>query len=104
MSEKESNPKKKFNKVWIGLLTGIILPVIAVYIFYQIKARPGIDVVTYVNYLVEIGTFLPVFSLATVTNLLPFYLFNSLNYLYSSRGVVIAVFLYVILVVIVKFA
>ncbi len=104
MSEQEAKSKKKFNKIWIGLLTGLILPALVVYVFFLIKAKPGIGFIEYLSFLQKIGTFLPIFSLATVSNLLPFYLFNHLNYLYSSRGVLIAVFLYVVLVVVVKFA
>ncbi|MEA3447949.1 MAG: hypothetical protein U9Q98_05805 [Bacteroidota bacterium] len=104
MSEKEVNPKRKFNKIWLGLLIGLILPILVVYIFYLIKAKPGIDFMQYITKLKNMGTFLPIFSLATVSNLLPFYIFNYLHYLYSSRGVLISVFLYIIFVVIVKFA
>ncbi|MDA3819955.1 MAG: hypothetical protein PF590_05795 [Candidatus Delongbacteria bacterium] len=104
MSEKEVNPKRKFNKIWLGLLIGLILPVLVVYVFYLIKSRPGADFVEYITYMKKTGTFLPIFSLATVSNLLPFYLFNYLHYLYSSRGILISVFLYVIFVVILKFA
>jgi hypothetical protein len=104
MNDKTNNPKKRFNKIWIGLLVGLILPVLVLYVFHLIKAKPGIDFIEYFQWLIDTGTFLPIFSLATVSNLLPFYLFNHLNYLYSSRGVLISVFLYVIFVVVVKFA
>ena len=96
--------KSKFNKAWFGLLIGMVLPLIVVLIFYLMRARPGVGLYAYLDYLVSMGTFLPIFSLATLVNLLPFYLFKNLGFWYANRGIVFSIFLYVILVVVLKFA
>ena len=95
--------KQKLNKPWIGLVIGLILPFLAVLIFYMIRARPGVPLLRYIDYLISMGTFLPIVSLATLVNLLPFYIGKHFGLWYANRGIVFSIFLYVIIVILIKF-
>jgi len=95
---------QKLNKPWFGILIGMVLPLIVVLVFYLVKARPGVGIIPYLKYLVAMGTFLPIFSMATLVNLIPFYILKNLGYWYANRGIVFSIFVYVVIVVILKFA
>ncbi|MFO7879863.1 MAG: hypothetical protein ACLFM1_05420 [Bacteroidales bacterium] len=103
MNEKKKK-RQKFNKPWFGLLIGLTLPLLVVVIFYLTRARSGVSLFQYLDYLVAMGTFLPIFSLATLVNLIPFYILKGYEYWYANRGIVFSIFLYVIVVILLKFA
>jgi len=83
----------KLNKRNIGLILGLILPVISAIIVYKTKffyLTPG----EFYNQLIEMGIHLKIVSLAVVPNLLLFFIFIWLNYLMAARGVLLATFIY----------
>ncbi len=96
--------KQKLNKHLYGLLLGLILPLVVVVILSLFRNREVIGIVEYIKYLHKMGTLLPVLSVATLINLVPFYLFKRLDMWYFSKGVVFSVFLYLVFIVVLKFA
>jgi hypothetical protein len=94
--------KQRLNKPVYGLIIGLILPLLVVLLMYLLKDdKQGI--VPYFKYLTRMGTFLPMLSLTTLINLIPFYLFKRFEMWYINKGIVFSIFLYVVIVVFMKF-
>ena len=94
-----------FNKPWIGLLAGILLPLISFIIYYLVQTK-GLDLglIKFLNTLQMNSAFVAVFSLSVLPNLLLYFLCKQLNLWYTIKGIVFSVFIYTIVIVVLKFA
>jgi hypothetical protein len=92
----------KYNKVIIGLIPGIIIPVITFIGFYIFKSRVS-SIIDYVKLTIEMDLLSNVLSLCALPNLIIFFIFLSKNYYYSARGVIFATFMWAIIVVIARY-
>ena len=91
-----------FDKTWIGLIAGLIAPVIALLLYYLINYR-FMTIKNFINYL-ELGdTYTPVISLSVLANLGVFYLFIWKEKYKGARGVLAATFIWAGLVLYLKF-
>lgn len=100
------NMIKKYNKPFIGLALGMILPLISFciyYLFMLIKSKE-LGFGEFLETLYKTGSFTAVFSICILPNLLLFFLFKKLDYWYAIKGVIISVMIYTLLVVVLKFA
>ena len=91
-----------FNNIYLGLLAGLLVPVLAMAIFYLITfdyISPG----EFLQSLITKKKISSVISLGVIPNLLVFFIFIRLNYLYSARGVLAATLMFALIVVITKF-
>jgi len=82
------NPQKmqKFNTLATGIITGIVLPIIVYFILYYAKVQ-DVSFTLFSNNLV-IGNIIPIIiSHCILPNLLLFFVFNGLNWVQASRGV-----------------
>ncbi len=95
--------KQRLNKPVYGVLLGLLLPFLAVVVMYFLQDKQDIPFGDYLKYLTRMGTFLPMLSLTTLINLIPFYLFKRLEMWYINKGVVFSIFLYLVLIVVLKF-
>ncbi len=93
---------EKYNTVHIGLLLGIISPLIGFLVIYLVAFR-GMSFSEYVQLLIYNGKLSSIISLSVIPNLLLFFIFIWLNYLYSARGVLASTLLFALVVVITKF-
>ncbi len=96
--------KQRLNKPGYGLILGLILPFIVIVIMFFLQDNKDFTLINYIKYLTHMGTFLPMLSLTTLVNLIPFYLFKRLEMWYINKGIVFSIFLYVVFVVFLKFA
>lgn len=96
--------KQRLNKPIYGVILGLILPFIVVVIMYFLQDKQDVAFGDYLKYLSRMGTFLPMLSMTTLINLAPFYLFKRLEMWYINKGVVFSIFLYLVLIVVLKFA
>lgn len=94
--------KKKFDEVYLGIITGIIVPIISVSIYYFIKYADNQSIIQFILSLQGRGLFSKIISLAAIPNLLLFFIYLWTNRNFSARGVIIATFVYVIFVLILK--
>ncbi len=83
----------KLNKLYIGVVLGLILPIIAVFVLYKTKFY-YLTPEEFYKQLLDLGVHLKVISLAVVPNLLIFFVFIWINYLQSAKGVLLATFIY----------
>ena len=92
---------EKFNKLWVGLLSGLILPMIAFYFGWKIK-YPETGFVEYLEILKILGIFLKVSSLCVAINLILFYPFLNSNRFLATRGVLMATLIYALVIMLVE--
>lgn len=94
--------KSKFNNIRLGLLLGILAPVLTMFIIYLLKfTNYGFQEL--VEMLVAKKVFTKIISLCVIPNLALFFLFLNKNYFRSARGVLLATLLFAIFVFITKF-
>jgi O-antigen/teichoic acid export membrane protein len=100
------NMIKKYNKPFIGLALGMILPIISflIYYFYMLMKTKDLGFIDFLETLKRTESFTAVLSICVLPNLLLFFLFKKLDYWYAIKGVIISVMIYTLLVVVLKFA
>ncbi|MBT3301417.1 MAG: hypothetical protein HOD63_03560 [Bacteroidetes bacterium] len=93
---------KKNDNLWIGVVIGLIMSVIAVIAFYFIKF-PEREFGSYLKILVRTkDLFAPLLSLAGIPNLVIFYLFINRERYKTAKGLIMATFLLVLAVILIK--
>jgi len=94
----------KWDSLSLGLTIGIIAPVIAMtaYCFYY-PMTSGMSVSAFVDLLIGSNAYIKVMSLSVIINLALFFLALRRDLNYSARGILLASFIYVGLIVFLKF-
>lgn len=91
-----------FDKTWIGLLIGIVAPLISFILYYFINYH-FMPFRSFINYMKLGNTYTPVISLCVLTNLVVFYLFIWKEKYMGTRGVLAATFIWAAFVTYLKF-
>jgi hypothetical protein len=93
---------RRFNKFWIGLTLGILLPLITFLLIYLIgySETPFSEFLKFAFVMGALAKFL---GLCVVPNLAIFYLFLNKEYWYATRGVITSTLLCTLGVVVLKF-
>ena len=92
----------KLNRVIVGFVPGIIIPVVTLLGFYIFKSHVD-NLFEYIKMILAMDLLSNVLSLCALPNLIIFFLFLSKNYYYGARGVIFATFLWVLLVVLTRY-
>lgn len=92
----------RLNTIAFGLISGMLVPLLALVFFYLVSSS-DIAFSAFVDFIVSRKKLSSIISLCLVPDLLVFFIFIWLNYLYSARGVLAAVFLFALIVVLTKF-
>lgn len=95
--------KININTLPIGVVLGILAPVLVFFIFYLIKFSQ-FSVKEFFYILITKNVFVQLISLCVIANLLVFFLFIWTHRYYAARGVIMATFIYTIGVVAYKIA
>ena len=90
------------NSIPFGLMAGVVVPLLTLVIFYLISSSDQ-SFSEFLVFIVSRKKLSSLISLSLVPDLLVFFIFIWLNYLYSARGVLAAVFLFALVVVLTKF-
>ena len=93
---------EKYNNLRIGLILGILGPLLGFLVIYWVAFR-GMSFSEYLDLLTYNRKLSSIISLSVIPNLLLFFIFIWLNYLYSARGVLASTLIFALLVVITKF-
>lgn len=88
---------ERYNKVITGVISGILMPVIAFLIFF-LFTRNGLPMVQYLERVAETGKTTEVMSVAVFSNILIFLLFNRFDMLQASKGVLGITFIWAFIV------
>lgn len=99
----ESLNKSLLNNLWIGLIIGFIVPFFAILIFH-LSTYPEMSFKEFYAQIFGMDILPALLSLCGVPNLLMFFIFIWTNKLKSARGVLLATFIYTVVVFIIKFA
>lgn len=94
--------KSKVNNIYLGIILGLIVPVITVFLVYKIRFNQ-LNWEEFINLFVQRRVLSSLLSLCVIPNLLVFMIFIWLNHLYSARGVLLSTFIVGIIIVGVKF-
>lgn len=86
----------------VGIPAGTIAPVLGVLTFYLANFRHS-DFLVFAELAVRQNLLSPLLSLCAVINLGVFFLFVRINHLHSARGIILATFIYGIIIVGLKF-
>lgn len=93
----------KFNKPIYGLLLGLIFPIISFLLYYFYKTKGDMSLLTWFNLLIKYNLFMTILSLSVLPNIILFFLFKKLDYWYTIKGVITAIFIYTMIVLVLRF-
>ena len=96
------NKLSRYNDVRLGLATGLLVPLITVLIFYQVRFS-HLDIREFLSTMISKEILSSILSLCVIPNLLAFFIFIWTNMLYLARGVLMATFVFALVVVAVKY-
>ncbi len=88
---------ERYNNVITGVISGILMPVIAFLIFF-LFTRNGLPMVQYLERVAETGKTTEVMSVAVFSNILIFLFFNRFDMLQASKGVLGITFIWAFIV------
>lgn len=92
----------KFDKLWIGLVAGLIAPTIALLAYYLINYS-YMTIGGFIHYLQLGNTYTPLITMCVLSCLVPFYIMiNKENY-QGTKGVLAATFIWAGLIIFLKF-
>lgn len=94
--------KNKYDSTFFGLISGIIIPLVFLGIFYLQVYFKKLEFITFLGKIWETNIFSPLISLCCIGNLGLFFLFYYLHFNYAARGTIISTFFYAICIVILK--
>jgi hypothetical protein len=101
MSPRPRPALHKLDKGWIGFIGGLIIPMLTMFAFYQIKfGHLNPQSFMFLTFAKKI--FPPLLSLCVVVNLGLFFLFFWRNLNYAARGVIASTLVYAFLVLFMK--
>ncbi|HNZ72013.1 MAG TPA: hypothetical protein PKJ43_05285 [Prolixibacteraceae bacterium] len=83
-----------FNKIYVGLLLGLALPVLTFYVYFLIRHHQEISFEFFISMLHKYRLLFKVVSLCVLVNLPVFYGFIQLKFWQTSKGIVMACFLF----------
>jgi hypothetical protein len=93
---------KRYNNIRVGLVLGIVAPIIGFFVVYLVGFR-GMSFTEYLEMLSYRNKLSSIISLSAIPNLLLFFIFIWLDYLYSARGVLASTILFALIVVVTKY-
>jgi hypothetical protein len=88
--------KKWANKQYIGLIAGLVFPLIISYLIYKMRYFGGRTYFDFIQTLISIQSFGKLLSISVFPNLLLFFTAIWSNRLLTARGVLIATVLYAV--------
>ena len=77
---------QRFNNALTGVISGLVIPVIAFFIFF-LFTRHGLDFAQYFKKIADANNIIEIVSVSVFANIFIFLLFNRLDMLKASRGV-----------------
>lgn len=92
----------RYNNIRLGAVLGLLAPLLALALIYIVAFR-GMSFGEFLELLTSRRKLSSMISLSVIPNLLLFFIFIWLNYLYSARGVLASTFVVALIVVITKY-
>ena len=93
--------EKRFDSMWHGLVPGLLLPPVTLVIFWLVKSDLGLW--NFLQRFQMLGMLSKVLSLASIPNLLLFFVFIWTRRNFSARGVIFATLVMAFVMLVLKF-
>lgn len=93
----------KCNKLYIGLIVGLVLPIIMSFALYYFLYHGGLEYLPFIEQMVSMGSIGKLLSISVLPNLVVFLIAINLERLLAARGIVTATILYAIVVIVIRF-
>jgi len=93
----------KCNKLYIGILVGLALPLVMSFILYFSLYKGDLEYMPFLNQLINMGSIGKLLSISVLPNLVVFLIAINRERLLAARGIVTATVLYALVVIIFKF-
>lgn len=90
---------RKADKIWVGLLSGVVLPFLVMLIFY-LSSYAYLTVPDFMRKMVFAAIFFKVLSLCAVINLASFFIFYTSKHDRAAKGVILATMIFAFAVVV----
>lgn len=90
---------RKADKIWVGLLSGIALPFLVMFLFY-LSSYAYLTVPDFMRKMVFAAVFFKILSLCAIVNLASFFVFYKSKHDRAAKGVILATMLFALVVVI----
>ncbi|MGB8358670.1 MAG: hypothetical protein WCD55_08645 [Bacteroidales bacterium] len=78
--------RERFNNILTGVISGIILPVLAFFVFFLLT-RHGLSVEQYIRHMQTADNVTEIMSVSVFSNIIIFLVFNRFDMLRASKGV-----------------
>ena len=88
--------KEKFNKQYIGIILGLILPPLTTLIFYRARFWGQMTYFEFIQIMFGINSLGKLVSICVIPNLLMFLLALKIEYLWVVRGIIMATVVYAV--------
>jgi hypothetical protein len=93
--------RSRFDSLWLGLIVGIMVPAIALFMFYY-SSFTRVPLSYFIQYSIQINILPQVLSMCVLPNLGIFFLFMWRNHYLSARGIIFATIIAAFLVLGIK--
>ena len=94
------NKIRKFDKLQIGLILGLLVPVLAIVVFWLFNSEGSI--LTYLKGFYKVNSLAGLVSLSAIPNLLLFFIFIWTNRIRSALGVIFATLIVAVIMLLLK--
>lgn len=91
--------KRRADKIWVGLVMGIVIPFLVMFIFY-LSSYAYLTVPDFLRKMVFASIFFKVLSLCAIVNLVTFFMFYKTQNDKAARGVILATMIFAFAVVV----
>lgn len=93
----------KCNKLYIGVLIGVVLPIIMSFALYYFVYKGGLSYWPFIEQMINIGSIGKLLSISVLPNLIIFLIAINKERLLAARGIVTSTILYAIVVIAFRF-
>ncbi len=93
----------KCNKLYIGLIVGLILPVLTSWLIFYFRFGDSMKVENFISNLIKLGSLTKLLSVSVISNLIVFLVAIKLDRLLAARGILTATLIYAVAIIILKF-
>ena len=96
--------KSKINSTPVGLIIGLLVPILSIFLVYAIKFQAEMSLQTFLDSLLVHKIYTKVMALGVYFgNIIFFFLFIKTDYLKAARGVLLATILYSLAIMLFRF-
>ncbi len=93
----------KCNKLYIGLIIGLILPLLTSWLIFYFRFGDKMKMDSFISNLIQLGSFTKLLSVSAISNLIVFLVAIKLDRLLAARGILTATLIYAVAIIILKY-